>query len=234
MGREITALCAQYGFTIAAGIDVNAKEQSGFPLCSSYALCPHTADVLIDFSRAAHLPQTLDFATERRMPLLIGTTGLEKAHERMIDLSAQHIPILQSANFSPGILALQKISRLAAQCLPDFDIEIIERHHAAKADAPGGTAIMLYETVKNADSQPVYGRHAALQARKKQEIGLHALRGGTLRGTHEVGFYGPEEHILLTHTAESRAVFAHGALKAARWLIGKPAGRYGMDDLFKP
>ena len=231
MGQEIAALCPQYGFCIAAGIDVNHKEQSGFPLCSSYALCDQTADVLIDFSRAAHLPQTLSFAADHRIPLVIGTTGLEPAHERMIAEAAQRIPILQSANFSPGVQALKKLCHLAAQCLPDFDIEIIERHHAGKADAPGGTALMLYEAVAKPDSQPIYGRNAALQKRRKQEIGLHSLRGGTLCGTHEAGFYGTEEHLHIIHTAENRAVFAHGALKAAKWLIGKPAGRYDVSDI---
>lgn len=232
MGREISALCTQYNFRIAAGIDVNCKEQSGFPLCSSYALCDQTADVLIDFSRAAHLPQTIAFSVQRRMPLLIGTTGLESAHERMIDEAAQRIPILQAANFSPGVQALKKLCHLAAQCLPDFDIEIIERHHAGKADAPGGTALMLYEAVAQPDSRPIFGRNAALQKRQKEEIGLHSLRGGTLCGTHETGFYGMEEHLRIIHTVESRAVFAHGALKAAKWLIGKPAGRYDVNDIW--
>lgn len=231
MGQQIAALCAQYGFRIAAGIDVNQQEQSGFPLCSSYALCQQTADIVIDFSRAAHLPQTLAFSVDRRLPLVIGTTGLEAAHQRLIDQAAQHIPVLQSANFSLGIQILQKLSHLAAEYLPDFDIEIIERHHAAKADSPGGTALMLYDAVADAASQPVYGRNTALHIRKKQEIGLHAIRGGTLCGTHETGFYGPEEHLLLIHTAESRSVFAHGALKAAKWLIGKPAGRYDLSDI---
>lgn len=231
MGQIIADLSAQYGFRIAAGIDVKTQEQRDFPLCSSYALCQQEADAVIDFSRAAHLPQTLDFAVTRRLPLVIGTTGLETAHVRLIDEAAQCIPILQSANFSLGMQVLKKLCQLAAQHLEGFDIEIIERHHAAKADAPGGTALMLYEAVAQPDSRPIFGRNAALQKRQKQEIGLHSLRGGTLCGTHETGFYGVEEHLRIIHTAESRAVFAHGALKAAKWLIGKPAGRYDLSDI---
>jgi len=231
MGRKIALLCREYGFEPVAGIDVKTEEQSDFPLYSSYALCREKADLLIDFSRAAHLPQTLRYAAEHRLPLVIGTTGIKDAHERMINSVAQHIPVLQAANFSPGVMALKALCCAAAKYLPDFDIEIIERHHAQKADAPGGTALMLYSAVAPADAQPVYGRQTALQKRSKQEIGLHALRGGTLLGTHEMGFYGPDEHLLLQHTAEDRSVFARGALKAAAWLINQPASRYDIGDV---
>lgn len=231
MGKEIAALCQAYGFLPVAGIDVKMEEQSNFPLYSSYALCKEKADLLIDFSRAAHLPQTLRYAVQNKLPLIIGTTGLESAHESMLCDAAQHIPLLQSANFSLGIHALQKLCRLAVQMLPSFDIEIIERHHAQKADAPGGTAMLLYNAVAAPKTQPIYGRHAALQIRKEQEIGLHSLRGGTLCGMHEAGFYGPGEHLLITHVAEDRSVFARGALKSARWLIAQKPGRYTLDDL---
>lgn len=231
MGREIAALCREYGFTPAAGIDVKTEEQGDFPLYSSYALCREKADLLIDFSRAAHLAQTLQYAVQNRLPLVIGTTGLDAAHERMIDDAARQIPLLQAANFSLGIHALKALCRKASQLLPDFDIEIIERHHAQKADAPGGTALLLYEAVSTAQTQPVYGRHAALQKRREHEIGLHALRGGTLCGSHEAGYYGSGEHLLLTHVAEDRSIFARGALKGARFLLSQKPGRYTLDDL---
>ena len=232
MGHAIAALSAEYGFTVAAGVDVNTAEKTDFPLYSSYALCREEADCLIDFSRPAHLAQTLRYAREHRLPALIGTTGLEDAHERMIHDAAQDIPVLQSVNFSPGIHVLKRLTAQTAAWLKDYDVEIIERHHAGKADAPGGTALMLYDAASQPQTQPVYGRHAALQKRLPQEIALHAVRGGTLCGTHEAGFYGQDEHLLLIHTAESRDVFARGALKAAQWLLKQPSGRYTMDDLF--
>ena len=231
MGKEISALCRHYGFLPIAGIDVNKEEQGDFPHYSSYALCYEKADLLIDFSHAAHLPQTLRYAADHHLPLVIGTTGLERAHEHMIDEAAQHIPLLQSANFSLGVHALKKLCQAAAALLPDFDIEIIERHHAQKADAPGGTAMLLYHAVATPQTQPVYGRHAALQKRQAHEIGLHALRGGTLCGSHEAGFYGHGEHLLLTHVAESRSIFARGALHGARWLLSQKPGRYTLDDV---
>ena len=231
MGREIAALSRAYDFMPTAGIDVKTEEQSDFPLYSSYTLCREQADLLIDFSRAAHLAQTLQYAVKNQLPLVIGTTGLDAAHERMIDNAAGDIPILQEANFSLGIHALKALCRKASELLPDFDIEIIERHHAQKADAPGGTALLLYEAVATPQTQPVYGRHAALQKRSEHEIGLHALRGGTLCGSHEAGFYGCGEHLLLTHVAEDRSIFARGALKGARWLLSQKPGRYTLDDV---
>ena len=232
MGTSIAALSKQYGFEIVAGIDANAAEKAAFPIYSSYALCHEQAQALVDFSRPAHLMQTLRFAVERRIPLLLGTTGLEAAHESMLDLAAQHIPVLASANFSPGMQALLRLTKQAVNDLPSFDVEIIERHHAHKADAPGGTALSLYHAVAHSQNQPVFGRHAVLQKRTAHEIGLHAVRGGTLCGTHEVGFYGQDEHLVLIHTAESRNVFAHGALKALQWLITQKPGRYRMEDIF--
>ena len=232
MGKAISALCTQYGFEVVAGIDVNTAEKTPFPLYSSYALCREEAQVLADFSRPAHLKQTLRCAMDRQVPLLVGTTGLEAAHERMINEAAAEIPLLQSANFSLGIQALLRLAQQAKSFLPDFDIEIIERHHAQKADSPGGTALMLYTAVAQSQTQPVYGRHAALQKRTQQEIGLHAVRGGTLCGIHETGFYGQGEHLQLIHTAESRDVFAHGALRCLQWLISQKPGRYDMKDIF--
>ena len=230
MGREITHLCPSFNFIPVAGIDVKSTVQPDFPVYSSYALCREKADLLIDFSHAAHLPQTLQFAVDHTLPVLIGTTGLEKAQQRLIDQAAEEIPVMQSANFSTGILALKKLCETAAASLCDFDIEIIDRHHAQKADAPGGTAQMLLHALASAASRPVYGRHAALRKRDKQEIGIHSLRGGTLCGTHEVGFYGPGEHLLITHVAEDRSIFARGALQCGQWLLSQPPGRYRAED----
>jgi len=230
MGREITRLCSSFNFIPVAGIDVKSTIQPDFPVYSSYALCQKEADLLIDFSHAAHLPQTLQFAVAHNLPVLIGTTGLETAHQKLIDHAAKEIPVMQSANFSAGILALKKLCETAAAFLSDFDIEIIDRHHAQKADAPGGTAQMLLHTLAAAVSRPVYGRHAALRKRDKQEIGIHSLRGGTLCGTHEVGFYGPGEHLLITHVAEDRSIFARGALQCGKWLLTQSPGRYSAED----
>ena len=230
MGREIVRLCPSFNFIPVAGIDVKNTVPQDFPIYSSYALCRETADLLIDFSHAAHLPQTLQFAADRRIPVLIGTTGLEKAQQRLIDQAAKEIPVMQSANFSAGILALKKLCETAADILRNFDVEIIDRHHAQKADAPGGTAKMLVNVLATASSRPIYGRHAALHKRDKQEIGVHSLRGGTLCGTHEVGFYGSGEHLLIVHVAEDRSIFARGALQCGQWLLSQPPGRYSAED----
>lgn len=166
-------------------------------------------DALLDFSH----PDCLDSVLACPLPLVIGTTGYTEAQTESIRRAAAERPILMSANFSPGVYALGELSEKAQRLLPDWEVFLIEKHHAAKRDAPSGTARMLAE------------RLGAGQ--------VFSLRGGTVRGVHELDLLGPEESLTLTHTAESRAAFAHGALRGAAWLLGQGPGLYGMRDVYK-
>jgi len=236
MGRELAALAAETGVTVACGVDVAWQGQaSDFPMTREYEEISEEADVLVDFSRADGLPCLLEYAQKAHMPLVLCTTGYTEADQALISRAAQTLPILQSANMSLGVAVLRQLAAEAARVLgSEYDVEIIEKHHRRKLDSPSGTALMLYEAVKRergADTAAVFGRHGRDNRRTQSEIGLHAVRGGTVTGEHEVGFYGNGEELLLTHRAESRTLFAQGALRAAKYLAGKPAGRYAMQDV---
>ena len=167
-----------------------------------------TGDVIVDFSH----PDCLTDLLKSNLPLVIGTTGYTPTQQRVIAQAAGARPIFQATNFSPGVFALTRLARQARTLLPDWQTTLIERHHAAKQDSPSGTALRLAEAAQIAE--------------------IHAIRAGTVRGVHELTFYGSEETLTLMHNAESRDVFAHGALRAAVWLMGRQAGLYGMEDLW--
>ena len=209
--------------------------QADFPVWADFAKAPAGVDCIVDFSRPASLDGLLAYAVAHRIPAVLATTGYDDGQLAAIDEAARHIPIFRSANMSVGIALLRALSRKAAQVLgDDFDVEIVEAHHSRKADAPSGTALMLYDAVKDAYAEPreaVYGRQGRDCRRAHNEIGLHALRGGTVTGEHEVCFFGPAERITLRHSAESRSVFAKGALRAAAFLPGRAPGLYTMDDV---
>lgn len=190
------------------------------------------ADVAIDFSYPGDLEDVLAVATAREMPLVIGRTGLSDAQMEGIREASGRIAIVQSGNFSIGIAVMRRLAAMAAEGLGgEFDIEIVETHHRKKLDAPSGTARMLVQAVDPERKRPVVsGREGAMDARRG-EIGVHALRGGTVCGTHSVSFFGEMESIEIVHRAEDRRVFAVGALKAARFLMGRAAGLYTMDDV---
>lgn len=198
-------------------------------------LDPDGADVLIDFSAPAALPGSLDRARAAAIPLIVGTTGLDALAERRMAAAAADIPVLHAANMSLGVTLLAHLTRQAAARLgPDWDIEILEMHHAAKRDAPSGTALLLGASAAGGRGVDPHG--AALGPDRTGErppgaIGYATLRGGTVAGDHDVVFAGPSERLILSHRAESRAVFARGALAAARWIRGKPPGRYAMADV---
>ena len=167
------------------------------------------AGVVVDFSH----PDCLAALLEGELPLVIGTTGYTAAQQAQIVQASRGRPILQAANFSLGVAAMRRLAVAARQLLPGWDIRLVERHHADKQDAPSGTALALAKAVEISRSE------------------ILSVRAGTVRGVHEVGFYGREEALMLTHVAESRAVFAHGALRAARWIVGRPCGLYGVEDM---
>lgn len=189
-------------------------------------------DVAIDFSYPGDLMGLLGHATARGIPLVIGRTGLSEQDEAMIREAVKTIPIVKSSNFSIGVAVMRRIAGEAARALGEaFDIEIIEAHHKVKRDAPSGTARSLLTAVDPDGARPVvYGREG-VTARQGGEIGVHALRGGTVCGEHTVQFYGDMEEMAISHRAHSRRIFALGALRAARYVVGRPAGLYSMEDV---
>lgn len=235
MGQAVLQLCRESGVEIAGGIDRSPIADADVPVLPSFDGAPVMGDAIIDFSRPETLASTLRYATENRIPAVIATTGFTPAQLAAIDEAAKVTPIFRSANMSVGIALIRQLARKAAQVLGDgFDVEIVEAHHNRKADAPSGTALMLYDAVKDAfNEEPpmVCGRSGSSCKRQKGEIGVHSLRGGTVTGEHEVCFFGPMERVRICHSAENRAVFAAGALKAAAFLRGRQPGLYTMDDL---
>jgi 4-hydroxy-tetrahydrodipicolinate reductase len=206
-------------------------------VCSNIGAITHHTDVLIDFSAPAALAVTLEAAQEARCAVVIGTTGLEPEHHDLIDAAAGRIAVLQSANTSLGVTLLARLVEQAARALgPDWDIEIAELHHRQKVDAPSGTALALGQAAAagrgiSLAAHSERGRDGLTGARVAGNIGFAALRGGSAAGDHMVLLASEGERIELWHRAENREIFARGALKAAQWLSGKPAGRYAMADV---
>ena len=198
----------------------------------SFALDPDHGDVLVDFSAPSALQASLDRALAANIPILIGTTGLDHLADKRIAEAAGSIPVLQTGNTSLGIAVLSALVEQAARVLgPDWDIEVLEMHHRLKADAPSGTALALGEAVakgRGGTVQAERGRDGTGLKRSEGAIGFASLRGGTVAGEHDVIFAGPQERLILSHRAESRTIFARGALTAARWLKDQPPGRYSM------
>lgn len=233
MGREVAVQAKELGHEIACGVDV-VPGTADFPLYTTFEECPQV-DVIVDFSTWKPGADVLTYALKHRIPAVIATTGLTEEQLAVIDEAAKVIPIFRSGNMSLGIALLRALAKKAASVLGEtFDIEIVEAHHNRKADAPSGTALMLLDAVKagcESEREAVFGRHGRDCKRRKQEIGVHALRGGTVTGEHEVLFLGTSERVKISHSAENRSVFAAGALKAAEFLVGQKPGLYSMDDV---
>ena len=231
MGRLIAQEAQGFGFSVAGGIDKGTGAAMDFPVFVSFGDVSVEAQVLVDFSSPLTLPDLLAFAAKRELPCVLGTTGYTPEDMDHIRRQAETIPVFQSPNMSRGVYVLRQLAAQAASLLSGFDIEIIEKHHNQKADSPSGTALSLLDAVKNGQSTPVFGREGKNVKRCQEDIGIHSVRGGTVAGEHEIGFYGNQEVITLSHQAQSRIVFAAGALSAAAWLCGKGPGLYGMADL---
>ena len=191
------------------------------------------ADVVMDFSRPAALPEIASYVRRTGTPLLSGTTGYTEAEKASLFALGAAAPVLWSANYSLGVAVLARALQVIAPVLePDFDIEITETHHNQKADAPSGTAKLLLEAIDPQHAlTPVYGREGICGPRNRSEVGIHALRGGTVAGTHTVHFFGTDEEFSITHRAASRQIFVSGALHMARLLTGKPAGVYDLQKI---
>lgn len=221
---------------IVAGVDLNTAGDCDFPVYQSFENLPD-ADVIIDFSNPAVLENLLKFSVDRGIPTVIATTGFSDEQIEKIKTAANNIPLFFSFNMSLGINLLVSLSRIAAEVLAeDFDIEIIEKHHNQKIDAPSGTAIMIADAVNCVrDDSLIYefDRHAKRSKRNKNEVGIHSVRGGTIVGEHEIIFAGKDEVVSIKHEAFSRNVFANGAISAAKFLVEQKNGLYDMNDLIR-
>lgn len=239
MGRVITGLISEdEGIRIVAGVDAYTAVPNEYPVFDSIEKCDVEADVVIDFSNASAVDGLLSYCKVRKLPVVLCTTGLSEAQLAEVEDAAKETAVLKSANMSLGINLLLKLLQDAAKVLgpAGYDIELVERHHNQKVDAPSGTAIALADSVNEAlDHQYtyVYDRSQVRQKRDKKEIGISAVRGGTIVGDHEVIFAGTDEVIEFRHTAYSKSVFGKGAVEAAKFLAGKPAGRYDMSDVIQ-
>jgi len=237
MGRVVADICAgTAGVEVVGGFDILGQSGGDFPVWSSPAACTAEADAVIDFSSPAALDGLLEFGVRRKIPLVLATTGYSAEQLAQIDEAAKSVPIFRSANMSLGVNVLLDLVRRAASILGEsYDVEIVERHHNRKVDAPSGTALMIADAAASAlpyEARYVYDRQSVRQKRDPHEIGISAVRGGNIVGDHEIIFAGRDEVIELKHSAMSREVFASGAVKAACFLSGvQEPGLYSMSDL---
>lgn len=235
MGRVVTEVAAGMGLSVVAGVDrYAAGAKAYYPLYEKIEDCVLPADVVVDFSRPDALPGLLKYCTEHNMGLVLATTGYTAQDLEAIKAASEIIPIFKTANMSVGVNIMLDLVRKAAMSLPEFDIEIVEKHHNAKVDAPSGTALLIADAMKQVclnEKEYVFGRTPASGRRQRAEIGIHAVRGGTVTGEHEVYFFGNDEVVTITHQAASRKIFAIGAIKAAEYLQGKKPGIYDMQDV---
>ena len=237
MGQVITGLVADDpNAQIVAGIDIADNRDNGYPVFTDIKKCDVAADVIVDFAAAAAVDALLDYSVEKQIPVVLCTTGLSDVQLARVKESSKKVAILKSANMSLGINTLMKLLKDAANVFAPagYDIEIVEKHHNQKVDAPSGTAIALADSINEArggEYEYVYDRSQVRKKRDKKEIGISAVRGGTIVGEHEVIFAGIDEVIEFKHTAYSKSVFAKGAVEAAKFLAGKPAGMYDMADV---
>ena len=236
MGAALSAAAAAAGDRIVAGVDINPTAANPYPVYTSPEEFGGKADVIVDFSHHSALPGLLAYAERTETPIVVCTTGHSEDELAEMKAASARVPVFFSRNMSLGINLLMALCRKAAATLgADFDVEIIEKHHNKKLDAPSGTALMLADCIKDADTSAahpyVYERESSRRQRARGEIGISAVRGGTIVGEHEVMFCGKDEVITLSHSAASREVFATGALRAAHFMKGKPAGFYNMDDV---
>ena len=236
MGQAVEACVNEReGVMITCGVDI-AEGDKAYPVYNCFVDVQEKPDVIIDFSNPLVLDDMLTFALDNQTPVIICTTGFSDAQVQKIKYTANKIPVFYSGNMSLGINVLIALSKMAAKVLYNsFDIEVVEKHHNLKIDAPSGTALMIADAINEeiGDAQYVYDRHAYRKKRVHNEIGIHSIRGGTIVGEHEVIFAGHDEVVSLKHQAQSKGVFAAGAVNAAVYMKDKPSGLYDMSDVLK-
>ena len=237
MGQAITRLAKENNeLTIVAGVDPFDGVANDYPVFKSIEECNVEADVVIDFASAKAVDSLLTYCLDKKLPVVLCTTGLSEEQLTKVKEASKEIAVLKSANMSLGVNLLIKLLKESAPVLGNagFDIEIVEQHHKMKKDAPSGTALALADAINESMDNRysyVYDRSPRSEARRENEIGISSVRGGTIVGIHDVIFAGEDEVITLNHTAYSRAIFAKGALSAAAFLAGKEAGYYDMQDV---
>ena len=239
MGNVLVKLLSQEkDMEIVAGIDKSVSNSNyRFPVYSQASDCIEKGDIVIDFSHYSALPALIDYCVGTKTPLLTATTGVGgDITAKLIDASKE-IPVFQTANMSLGVNVITKLAQQAAKVLSDpFDIEIIEAHHNKKVDSPSGTAYMIAKAINESldnKMEFIYGRHGKADTRKSTDIGIHAIRGGTIPGEHTIIFAGPDEIVEIKHSALSKDIFALGAIRAARFLVNQGTGFYNMNDILK-
>lgn len=239
MGRMITEIVKnEEDAVIAAGVDKFTGIPNDYPVFEEIAQCDVDVDVVIDFSNAGAVDELLDYCVKKSLPVVLCTTGLSDEQLKKVDECSEKIAVLKSANMSMGINLLLKLLKDAAKVLAPagYDIELVEKHHNQKLDAPSGTALALADSINEAMGNKyeyVYDRSQVRKKRDAKEIGISAVRAGTIVGEHEVIFAGTDEVIEFKHTAYSRSVFAKGAVEAGKFLAGQPAGMYDMGDVIQ-
>ena len=237
MGQVITGICKEdENIEIVAGIDPYTGLKNDYPVFAKIGECNVEADVIVDFAAAPAVDDLLAYSIEKQIPVVLCTTGLTEEQLQKVEETSKKVAVLKSANMSLGINMLMDLLQKAAKILAPagFDMEIVEKHHNQKLDAPSGTALALADSINEALDNAYNYKYDRSQERKKRdkyEIGIQAVRGGNIVGEHEVIFAGTDEVIEFKHTAYSKAVFAKGAVEAAKFLAGKPAGRYEMSDV---
>ena len=237
MGQVITGICKEdENIEIVAGIDPYTGLKNDYPVFAKIGECNVEADVIVDFAAAPAVDDLLAYSIEKQIPVVLCTTGLTEGQLQKVEETSKKVAVLKSANMSLGINMLMDLLQKAAKILAPagFDMEIVEKHHNQKLDAPSGTALALADSINEALDNAYNYKYDRSQERKKRdkyEIGIQAVRGGNIVGEHEVIFAGTDEVIEFKHTAYSKAVFAKGAVEAAKFLAGKPAGRYEMSDV---
>ncbi|SCH26657.1 Dihydrodipicolinate reductase [uncultured Blautia sp.] len=221
---------------IVAGIDIADQGKNSYPVFTDIDACQVEADAIIDFSSAKATDKLLEYSAARQIPVVLCSTGLSEEQLAKVEETSKKVAVLKSANMSLGINTLLKLVQDAAKVLATagFDMEIVEKHHRLKVDAPSGTALALADSINEAMDNKyhyVYDRSQKREKRDDKELGISAVRGGTIVGEHEIIFAGQDEVIEFKHTAYSKAIFGKGAVEAAKFLAGKPAGRYDMSDV---
>ena len=239
MGQVISGMIAEDPeLEMVAGIDPRDDGHNPYPVFSDISICDVKADCLIDFSTASVVDRMIDYCVEHKLPCVLCTTGLSKEQLAKVEEASQKIAILRSANMSLGINLLLKLLKKASNVLAPagFDIEVLEKHHNLKLDAPSGTALALADSINEelgGAYEYVFDRSSRRQERPEKEIGISAVRGGTIVGEHDFIFAGTDEVITFSHTAYSKAVFGRGAVQAAKFLAGRPAGLYDMSNVIE-
>ena len=238
MGRAITALAKEDAeVEIVAGVDAYTEISNEYPVFESIEKCDVEADVVIDFSNAKAVDGLLDYCVEKQIPVVLCTTGLSEEQLQEVEEASAKVAVLRSANMSLGVNTLLEMVKTAARILGEagFDIDIVEKHHRRKLDAPSGTALTLASTINDALGNEMYyeyNRHDKREKRNPKEIGIHSIRGGNVVGKHTVMFFSETESFEITHNAQSRGVFADGAIRAAEYLVVQENGLYNMNNIF--